>query len=738
MNTHEPARPGQPEPQPDTASGAVLQLAATSGHLSLELQAPTRVGPIVVSSLIMSLPGLRFPVDLSGGVPRFRHRRGALEALGLRVSLAKLAEHLAPRVRNVLGPGPCDLAVLPSHQGIVFGLHQDSRALAFTALFAPDDDCIRWVVTDARASGMAVHSHGAALRAAEAIVGKLGRRQGSLIVFDRAIPKLVRELLIDAGARAPDTSGLRFTDWQETAEGFELAARRDAPIPVPSPGVIRAIEAARLAEEADDAIARGDVDVARSGYLKALEHAPRHPDLSLRFVEIDLLAGNRPESALGLLIEAMPAVDGGLVAARLLAAAGDQEGAMVACRQASEREPFAKLASMLLVEASGHANVLRDRLALLDDAVSRSPGLVTARWERARARLSQGDAKGAAADLEHIEAATHGSAHRFDACYEAGRTLLEARVPAEASRFFQKALRYVPSSPDASAGLARALLAVGDGPRAVALLSRAVGLAKRAEPPPGLLLELATALAEITHDLPAAIAHARSVPFGVPETVAARVLEGRWRAVLGDIVGASQAYAQAREALESMPSAAEIASDWLVEAARFELDVRHDPRTAQAHLVAALQRHPRDPSARSLFRRVGSLLAGLDEPPAAAKPEVASRDPDPSPAPSAASLPEDDEAEIPRLTQAVQGNPNDREAVAKLCLVLERVGRHLDLFALVSARLEESTSQDDVAMLRRYRRSALQSLAKQARDAGRVDEAALYEQALEEPDAPQG
>jgi tetratricopeptide (TPR) repeat protein len=689
----------------------------------------------------MSLPGLRFPVDLSGGVPRFRNRRGALESIAIQVSLARLAEHLAPRVRNVLGPGPCELTVLPCAQGLTFGLHQQAGALAFNAIFAPDDDCVRWVVTDARSAGLDVHSHGAALRAVEAIAGRHGERRGSVVVFDHAIKRLVREVLIDAGARAPDTSLLRFANWQETQNGFEVAAQRLGAIPTPSPSVIRAIEAAGLAEDADNALARGDMDAARAGLLHALERAPRHPDLSLRLVEIDWLAQHRPDSALGLLVEAMPAVDAGLVAARLLAGCGDRDGAMAACRRASDREPFAKLASMLLVEASEYAHALRDRMSMLDEAVARSPGLESARWQRARARLALGDARSACADMEDIEASIQGSANRFEACFQAGRIMFEARMPADAARFYQKALRYLPASPDATAGLARALLATGDGDKAVALLSRAVSLAKRLPPPPPLLIELATALADIARDLPTAISHARAVPFGCSETTAARSLEGRWRAALGDLPGASQAFAQAREAAESMRAPADASTTWLVEAARFELDVRRDPRTAQQHLAAALRRDPQNSCARALFRSVGQEVARLDAQFASSQPQPMPQDAAPAAAPPSptaqphAEPDEDDEPQIQRLTQQVQGNPDDFEAVSRLCVLLNRTARHLDLFALVSARLEETRAPQDIALLKRYRTASLLALSEQARAAGRLDEAQLYEQALETPDS---
>ena len=57
-----------------------LRLAVTKGGLGLELDQALTLGIFEIERLTVSLVGLSFPVDLSGGVARFRHRRGALES----------------------------------------------------------------------------------------------------------------------------------------------------------------------------------------------------------------------------------------------------------------------------------------------------------------------------------------------------------------------------------------------------------------------------------------------------------------------------------------------------------------------------------------------------------------------------------------------------------------------------------------------------------------------------------
>ena len=69
-----------------------LRLAVSRGALGLETYAPLELGPLSVERLDLALPNLKFPVDLSGGVKLFRHRRGRLIGRnGLAVSAPRAA-----------------------------------------------------------------------------------------------------------------------------------------------------------------------------------------------------------------------------------------------------------------------------------------------------------------------------------------------------------------------------------------------------------------------------------------------------------------------------------------------------------------------------------------------------------------------------------------------------------------------------------------------------------------------
>ncbi|MGC4066497.1 MAG: hypothetical protein QM784_18055 [Polyangiaceae bacterium] len=325
--------------------------------------------------------------------------------------------------------------------------------------------------------------------------------------------------------------------------------------------------------------------------------------------ELDLLAG-RTEAAMGLLSEAMPILAAGAIGARLLMATGEREAATELLAQAAQDERYAPLAAqMQLARAEIEPNGVERRLAL-DAAVAAAPSLVCARWKRLEARAAFGDLQGALADAQHLEAGSVGRRMRHDACRRAANILLGCGYEIEAGQLFQRALRYGPDDVDAMVGLARSLCATGEGLRAIPLLERAIASADAGGIASGfVLIELAKLIASLLHDLPQAVARLRRVSPGDPACGRARAEEGRYRYMMGDVIGASLAFARMRESIELAlsPSNAEVES--LIEAARFERDVTKDVASAERHLAVALRYAPRDPNVQSLYREVAAVLA---------------------------------------------------------------------------------------------------------------------------------
>ncbi|MGZ7254134.1 hypothetical protein ACXWO5_10985, partial [Streptococcus pyogenes] len=76
----------------------------------------------------------------------------------------------------------------------------------------------------------------------------------------------------------------------------------------------------------------------------------------------------------------------------------------------------------------------------------------------------------------------------------------------------------------------------------------------------------------------------------------------RWRASLGDVVGASLAFARMRESVELAPAPDSRWTDWLLEAARFEREMELDVTAAEHHLAVALRLAPHDRAVAEAYR----------------------------------------------------------------------------------------------------------------------------------------
>ena len=577
--------------------------------LGLELYEAFELGPLRVERLDVTLPNLKFPVDLSGGVRVFRHRRGRLERLLVSVETGRLARWLEGRLRESLGGLVRPISVWRVPYGLGLGFVGARGALAFDVLWAPSDGDARLVVARARGASLEGPALGAALHAVDTAVGGFMKRDGRAFALARVGASIVKQVMPAVGARAPSSD----------VRAGELDGRGDVvqvefDVAFPPPGLpkllMSAVELAELTRSADDHLARGNVESARAAYVAALEQAPRHAEISRLVADIDVHAGGRAEAALSVLSDAVAPADTGAVGAALLARVGDLDGAREALRGATRDEEYGPLASLLWCQLASYETDARGKLSSLDEAVARAPGLASSRRLRFESRLALGDVKGALADAEHLEASATGNAARHAITRECAELLLAAGFQRDAGRLFERALRYVPDDPTATAGLGRALVEAGRIERAVALLERAVaGGERRGEPQGDALLDLAKILAK-AGDLPQAIARARQITGPSERLSEARALEASWREKLGDLAGATVAYGRLREVLELTPPSDPLrAVEWLLEAARFEWEVRKDAVLAERHLAVALRLSPRDRRVGEEYKKLAAIVA---------------------------------------------------------------------------------------------------------------------------------
>ncbi|MCB9588706.1 MAG: tetratricopeptide repeat protein [Polyangiaceae bacterium] len=742
MSSRAVRAPKRPVTASEASDRAPIRLAVARGALGLEVYEAVEVGPLKVHGLTISLPGLAFPVDLSGGVPVFRHRRGEFECAELELGMADLERWTRTSLGHALGvsePVRATFWALPG--GIGVGVAHGTRALAFDVLWAPMDDHARLVVSDERGVGLGTPPLGPALRVMDSLLGRVAVRRGRVFEVEDVAHQLARAILPALGVRAASAIGVRLGGLEAETDRFRVRLDQRLPPPANGARVIRALEVAELASDADDQQAAGNIDSARQSYMEALERAPRHPVLARQVAEIDAWVEGRQEAALGLVVETGPVAECGVVGVELLAHSGDVSGALGAAEALATAEVYAPLASLMWLRLAELTLETGERFRALDQAVARWPGQASARWARLTARLGRGDVQGAMSDVEHLEAAAIGALARNTVCLHAGRRLLEAGFLKEAGKVFERALRYCPDDAEATWGLAKAFSDAGRGTRAAALLERAIELGEAQDRvPPGALLDLARVLSELG-DIPAAIARLRQVPARVPEELEARGVEARLRAKLGDLAGASLAFARLRDLVELEPSVdARSAASWLSEAARFEQDRQGDVMAAERHLAIALRRAPHDVEVATAYREVAAEVARLErarqaalrqlsqtsyQPTALAEPPALEPEPERADTQAPPSDPAELHAKVERLRSRLEADPDDDATALELAIALERLERDLELFALLSARIED-VGPSEVDALRPLLIGVLMRLRDSALAEGRQGEAELY------------
>ena len=704
-----------------------LQLAIGKSGVGVELAREAELGALSITELAVSLPLAKFPIDVSGGVRRFRHTRGVLERMTLELSRAKLVPWLASLSHGLLDDRRATVFVGTRRAGATIGVFDDTsgRALAFEVWALGLDDDLVLSIANARGLSLPQPAVMLATRLLAAALGRAAERRGSSFVVTSLSSRVARALLPEAGARAPDGAGMRAASFVGAADVCIMHISRLAAPAEASADAVRAREACELLRDADDALFVGDYDRARSLAVWALERAPRHPEVCRRIADIDRVVGGRAESALGTLADAESRSHSGFLVGELAVEASDAARAVAALSAAAENEPASHLAASALARASELVRDHHDALALMDRAIARAPSSSRLRLLRLQRRLAAGRAKDALADAEELEALAKGAHAKHEVWRTAGAFWHAAGLASEAGPLFERALRYVPDDLDATAGLGATLIAEGKVARGTALLARAIAASEK-DPSVVLrsrwVLALARALAESLDDRPAAIARARGIHTDEPEAMVARGLEGRWRAALGDHAGAQVAYATLRELaasrVEGDPSARGVeVKALLVEAAAFERKVRGDLASAQAHLATALRLRPYDRGLADAYRESCAALAPLPLP--AVSDGYKTVPPEPM----------EDEQRAEELIFALRARPEDDSAVDELSTILFRLGRSHELLALLAARIEDASDARRELLLP-MQITVLARLEKAARERGHDHEAQLFRDAL--------
>ncbi len=758
-----------PPRRAEEAAGSkpALQLAIGRDGIGLELAEPVYLACLHVVELSTSLPGVRFPVDVSGGVTRFRHRRGQLHVVRVEVPARAVELWIAPRIRGLVTTRTPEVWIEVGRAKATMCVNAVSEAEEPTGRPAPvfafdvhalvEGEDLVLVVANARGADLPEPATALAIACLEAAFRHGAQRTGAVFALRRPAAALARALLPGVGARVPSTEGVRWAALGADGGTWILHAAIGADPATPTEEALRAREVAAMLLDGDEALLRGDSATARNGYLEALERAPRHGEIAARIVEIDARVPGRAEAALATLAElrthGQDAIFG-VLPGQLLLQVGDVDAGLASLERAGTAERAPALAARAFELAARACRDAETGARWLDQALARAPRSTTARWARVEARLELGRLEDAVADVEHLEALARGARAKYAVWLRAGHAWEAKSLRGHAGPIFERALRYAPDEPEALTGLGAALVRGGRDARGVSLLARALELARsRTGSESPILLELASALAERLDDLPTAIAHAASIPAIALEAPRARGLEGRWRTCLGDFAGAALAFARLRDLAASLAPGVDDARarslvDLLIEAAEMERHQRRDPLAAQRHLAVALRLLPHHPAARRAYREAGSLvlLTATDDDDGAKASDAGADDPSPmdSTPPAArhsaidlallneATMDGENPEHARRaeeLTRRLHANPADNAVFDELATLLEELGRSHEIVALLAGRLEDASSEDRAVLAPRAR-SILLRMATEAETSCRPDDAALFRDAL--------
>ncbi|MEO8878017.1 MAG: tetratricopeptide repeat protein, partial [Polyangiaceae bacterium] len=472
------ARPIADPPKKLADSSTVeLRLAIGPSGVGIELGKEARLGPLRITSLGVSLPSTRFPIDVSGGVSRFRHKRGELRELVVEVEVERTRRWAASKLRGIVSTGTATVWLAVTKFGASISLaDEDGRAvLAFDIAIESLGDAL--VLTPLRARGVSLPAPPTALAIAcmQALLGSTSSHEGARFLVANAIDAIARSILPEAGARAPATEDARWSAIATARDAWILHASRGGVPFEPHPLAGRARETSQLLREADEALHTRSFDEARHLYLALLERAPRHPEISARIAEIDSHVGGRAEAALGTISEAERDTEfaGPIrwLRAALLSETGDATGAVAAFASAADREEAPLLAARGFELAADASRDPSEALAWIDRAVARAPTSRHLLLRRLEARLAIGNVTEAIADAERLEAQARVARERYRAWMDVAQSYKKAGFSEQAATFFERALRFAPDDVDALAGLGQALVNEGREARGVALLA---------------------------------------------------------------------------------------------------------------------------------------------------------------------------------------------------------------------------------------------------------------------------
>ncbi len=256
------------------------------------------------------------------------------------------------------------------------------------------------------------------------------------------------------------------------------ASRRKAPRALRAAEAVDLTAAGRTYAAAASAMVAGDVDRAKSLYLRCLAVEPRHTgalhDLGVvaarqnqhdvavaRFERVVILSPDHPDAWLNMALS--------------LCESGRHAQAVTAARRAVAIRPSSANSLAALAHVLSFTSDLEAADAAAAKALSLDPASAPAHLRQAIIRRRMGDPEGSLESCDNLIALQPNSATGY---LERGITLVEAGRQGEAESEFRSALLHDPANGDALMGLSRCLIEADDADLAIVELDRGIDRVK--------------------------------------------------------------------------------------------------------------------------------------------------------------------------------------------------------------------------------------------------------------------
>jgi len=265
---------------------------------------------VTIEQLVLEVPGVSFPFDLSGDAGQFRHHRCRLRLLAASVDSRQVLAALAGGTRQSTTLDNLSLR-MEGGVGLLSGVFRlAERSSPFTARFAAEPwqgEYVRLAFFDVRLYGWQPVPPPALVGALVKRLAPLGARlQDAAFILLRPLEPLLRRLLPLHGWKIPDFAGMRVDRVRLDDDRLSIASARH-PDEIPrrfwqvelsnryQAALVSFLEGAEVFSAAEQSLAAGQLDGSRRLLLGQAGVEPGHPFASRRLCQLAAAQPGRRE-----------------------------------------------------------------------------------------------------------------------------------------------------------------------------------------------------------------------------------------------------------------------------------------------------------------------------------------------------------------------------------------------------------------------------------------------------------